>query len=153
MTSPKKSEILKILDEEIAARKAQLTKAESSRKERVEETIASWSAAGDRAHAENALDLARSALAQVEALREEVFNSNDLAPEKTAPVSFVTLQDDSTGTTKNFYLASESIKLPEVTVLGTKSPLGQAILGKSVGDKYSYKIDGTEYSGKIVSIE
>lgn len=153
MTEHKKAEIIKIIEQEISARKAQLAQAENSRQERVEETIASWSAAGDRAHAENALELSKSALAEVEALLTEVTNTHDAPPEKVEPVSFVSIRDDATGTTKEFYLAPESVKLPGITVLGTKSPLGQAILGKKAGDNYSYKIDSAGYSGKIIAVE
>lgn len=104
---------------------------------------ASRSEEGDRAHAEASFELAKTIHQKLEDFKKEVLLQNDLPAEKIAPICFVTLND------KGFYYAQESLRIPGVTIIGTKSPLGQAILGKKTGDKYSYMT----FSGEIIAVE
>lgn len=104
---------------------------------------ASRSEEGDRAHAESSYELAKSLHKKLEDFKQAVLALDDLAPEKVAPICYVISSD------KEFYFAKESLRLPQTTVIGVNSPLGQAILNKKVGDTYSYMT----FSGEIKAVE
>lgn len=131
MQLDRKRHLLGIIEQELEQKRLQVERAKKSAKERTEETIGSWSAGGDRAHAENALELAKLALIQIEKLKERLETYPESIPDKAEPICHIRTTD------KEFYFVEESIRLPGVLLVGRNSPLGQAIIGKRAGDKFS----------------
>lgn len=104
---------------------------------------ASRSEEGDRAHVENAFDLAKSIHKKLSDFKKEVLALNDQPAQTIKPICYVILND------KEFYFVKESLRIPETTIIGAGSLLGQAILNKKAGDKYSY----LTFSGEIKLVE
>ncbi|MDO8638574.1 MAG: hypothetical protein Q7R43_03285, partial [Candidatus Daviesbacteria bacterium] len=54
---------------------------------------------------------------------------------------------------KDAIFAPLNVGLEKVEIVTAKSPLGEAILGKKVGGKFSYQIGETKVSGNIAKVE
>jgi len=113
----------------------------------------SYSAAGDAEHARNTANLSIQKAKQIGALLKElevyvVANT----PDTVKPVSYVLL-DYRGGVEKSLYFVENPVFVPGYNLVSPISPLGKAIAGKTVGNSFSYTIDGKNYEGKIAKIE
>ncbi len=110
---------------------------------------ASPSTSGDRYHAEQQALMGQEKLQRLINLKLEVEESiKKSIPNSIKPVSYVVLKD-SKGNETEKYLADTSTNYS----ISTNSPIGQKILGKKVGERYEYEIEGIRQSGVIISIE
>lgn len=116
----------------------------------------SWSESGDKYHSESAAELAQEFWLNLKKLRDEVENANDEKSISATPVSYLEISYNSSETAK-FYLVNKSALLPGILLITPNSPIGKAVIGKKVGDDFSYKIKLPEksklYKGKIERIE
>jgi len=113
----------------------------------------SYSAAGDAEHARNTANLSIQKAKQIGALLKELEVSMMVnTPETVQPVSYVSL-DYQNGVEKNFYFVENPVFIPGYNLVSPISPLGKAVSNKTVGNSFSYTIDGKNYVGKIARIE
>ena len=117
---------------------------------------ASRSAQGDRKLFEGAADLAESNQAELEKLAEEINQEKTHIKNTVEPIATVELEFDQEKIQKFFFIPRRA-GLTDANLLTPASPLGQAILGKRIGERFSYQItrEGkkTFFSGLIKKIE
>ncbi len=114
--------------------------------------VASYSAAGDAEHARNTANLSIQKSRQIKKLSQELSKALDQeTPEKTLPVCFVSVQFED-GSQKDFYFVENPIFLSGFNLISPASPLGASIMGKRVGEEFSYKSGEQNFKGKVVDI-
>ena len=107
---------------------------------------ASPSMSGDREHSENQAIINKERLHRLYLLRDEI-NSALTVP---TPISI----DTPCFVNDEFYFVKNISHVEGVKIISENSPLGAAILGKKVGETFSYELkDKTPVKGKIVKIE
>lgn len=139
---------------------AQLQSSQSSAKTRrniaVQYSDASPSQSGERVLYELSAELASSMLLKLQDLRKEVLSCPDEPATTVNPVCFLSLNYDEDDTFECF-LVNHSTSLGDITLISPNSPLGQAIVGKQLGDRFMYKItrndDTVPITGTIIDLE
>lgn len=91
MTESRKRTILDLLVEAIANGKTRWERAKVAAKDFSEQSRSSWSIGGDRAHAENTVEMAKRQLLDAEKLCQEIKSAPDTPPEKVTPPCFLVL--------------------------------------------------------------
>jgi len=118
---------------------------------------ASPSQSGDRYIYEREAEQAQESLQQLRALIEEILSASNESLSSAEPVSYVTITYDN-GESMELLFVENSVGLvfDELLMLTPHSPLGQSILGKQIGDRFSYQInhinEATTMAGKITDI-
>ena len=74
------------------------------------------------------------------------------AGDVVAPGSVVSIAYEGDDDTETYLVGSIEERHDELDVISPKSPLGEALLGSSVGDKVSYEAPGGALDVKIVAI-
>lgn len=114
--------------------------------------VASPSSSGDREHAQNQATINAANLQKLidfkTQLEDHIHNQSHTAE----AVSFIEIEFED-GSRNTFYLVESPIYLSTFKFISTNSPLGQAILGKTIGERFAYGIAGQKFSGKIVNLE
>ena len=145
--------LIRALEAEI--KKARKT-AEKSRATAKEFRRASRSQQGDRRLYETAADLAESKLEELIVFKKTLENIPIKKNQRVEPFSFVKVEYDN-GTVSPFHFVPQRIHLQDKLLVTPESPLGQAVIGKKEGEKFTFKIkrDGrtATNSGKIVKVE
>jgi transcription elongation factor GreA len=85
--------------------------------------------------------------------RAKVIKKDEIVQGKAYLLSKVTLKDLNDGEEIVYTLVSAEESDPDEDLLSVKSPIGQGLLGKSIGDEISIKIPAGELRYKIVNIE
>lgn len=150
----KKLKVLsEILDEQVKdARRIAHDSRESAREiNRV--ASASPSSSGDREHAVNQAVLNENKFKDLLNFQKKIIDSVDKPiPNSVEPVCFVLLRFEDRKEL-GVYLVQSSIHLKDFVMVTTNSPLGAAINGKKVGEKFKYYFHGNTRSGIVVGIE
>ena len=107
---------------------------------------ASPSMSGDREHSENQAIINKERLHRLYLLRDEISQGLSLkVPTAIEAPCFVNGE---------FYFVKNISHIKGVKIISENSPLGSAVLGKRVGETFSYELKGkTPVKGKIVKIE
>lgn len=94
-------------------------------------------------------------IAKLEALLQDaVVRETQSEASSVAPGVIVTLRaPDDPETEDSFVVAESEERASGARVLSPKSPLGQALLGKQVGDRVTYDAPGGTFTYEIVSLE
>jgi len=145
---------LTLLDEILDRKKAHVDSTKEAARNYAEQAIESSSINAFRPNAEAAVDFAKQLLMDTEALYQELSKSSDLPPDQVMAPCYVVIQYEKlTNKTLEICFVSTNLKLPGLSLVTPKSPLGQAIAGKRVGDKISFSIGEVVSSGEILNIE
>ncbi|MFC1600566.1 GreA/GreB family elongation factor [Patescibacteria group bacterium] len=149
MNNIRKEEILKLLDAEISKIQESAKKTDEASKQK----LTGYSAAGDKYHAMGASDMAKSYLKRLESrLKDELKKAPDGTPEKVKTPCVVKLLYDD-GAVNELILVENAVSLPSISFISVNSPLGRAILDRSINEVFGYNLDGEKkFSGKIISI-
>jgi len=152
MTKEEKDILLVYIKEEIRKAKENADKADEASKF----IISGPSQSGDRYHAQNAADLAGAYVQELEKLNKEISNTSETVNESVKPVSHVEIRYDD-GNSLDFYLVENAASLTRFLFISKTSPIGVSIIGKKVGESFSYKLGEAEnirtFSGKILKVE
>ena len=107
---------------------------------------ASPSMSGDREHSENQAIINKERLHRLYLLRDEISQALSLkTPTATQAPCFIN---------DEFYLVKNISHVKGVKIISENSPLGSAVLGKRVGEIFSYeREDKTLVKGRVVKIE
>jgi transcription elongation factor GreA len=75
--------------------------------------------------------------------------------EEVGPGTIVTVKPVEEGEDEETYLLafSKEERLPGVRTVTTSSPLGQALLGKRIGDRVSYEAPGGEFTYEVTGLK
>jgi transcription elongation factor GreA len=106
----------------------------------------------DDAKNEQALLEGRIALLQEKLRRARVVKESEIETDKVCIGSTVTLRDKDSGEKRVYTLVGSAEADPTNSRLSNESPVGQAILGKRVGDKVTVPIPVGAVSYEIVAI-
>lgn len=105
----------------------------------------------DAAFSERAMVLAR--ISQIEqTLSTAVVREAPAEVSEAGVGTWVTLRDPD-GSEEKYLFSSPENRVPGAILLSPNSPLGQALLGASVGAKVSYKTPAGVYSVELVAVE
>lgn len=152
----KREKLMKLaqrLDREIKKAENFAKKTKEAAVEIAREAALSPSHSGDRTHSEGQAVITAESLEKLVNLKNEVETClNSSISEIVEPNSFVSVQYDG-GAKDEFYLVNTPTLLIGFRLVSASSSLGQAISGKKVGDKFSYKSSGKDKTGVIISIE
>ncbi len=153
MNQLRKNQLLEILESEIEnARQVAQRKREAAK----DFKAASRSQQGDRRMFETTADMAESRLAELLNIRNTIAAAQEIPGQTANPPCYISL-DFGHGEKKEFYFVSRGAQLPNLVLITQESPLGQSIIGKKQGEKFTYQIEKTEgkvtFSGKIDKIE
>ncbi|OGM37924.1 hypothetical protein A3F01_02875 [Candidatus Woesebacteria bacterium RIFCSPHIGHO2_12_FULL_38_11] len=114
------------------------------------------SQSGDKYHAQNAASLAQSYVNRLEELKLEISSAKDGVSQVAEPESFIEIEYEDKSTLE-FYLVDNAVSLTRFLFISKDSPLGLALIGKKVGDSFSYELEENsskrKFSGKILLIE
>ena len=153
MARNKLQNLIEVLEKEIekAERIAELSK--HSANELAEMAHLSPSMSGDREHSENSAMLNRERLQRLKLLKEELVSFLRLKiPERVEPPCFVEIEDNS-GKTTSFYVVKHPVNISGVKFISLKSPLGQILINKKVGESMQLETGGNlGIEGKILSL-
>jgi len=133
-----------------AQKSAEKTKTDSEEVEK--DTARSFSSGGDRFHARAQAEITAANVSNLKYLLEELENAcKKEIPVSIKPVCVVTIT--STASSGDFVL----VKNPEfirssLKLISPHSPLGKALMGKSKGEKFSYKTDLGEVKGEVIEL-
>ncbi|MCL4389772.1 MAG: GreA/GreB family elongation factor [Patescibacteria group bacterium] len=153
MKIERKKQVLKLLEQHLNTKKSHVESAKSTARGYAEQSIESWSINAFRPAAEAVVDFAKTLLWDAESLQREITASSDQPSVIITPPCFVSVRyNQPAGKTAEFFLVSSNVKLPGVQLITQKSPLGLAVTGKKIGDKFSYQTS-EEFSGVIDKIE
>jgi transcription elongation factor GreA len=106
----------------------------------------------DDAKNEQALLEGRIALLQEKLRRARVVKDSEIDTEKVCIGSTVTLRDKDSGEKRMYTLVGSAEADPTNSRLSNESPVGQAILGKKVGDKVTVPVPVGAINYEIVAI-
>lgn len=87
-----------------------------------------------------------------ELLKNAVIREAPTDSSTVAPGVVVTVRDLGDSTEDSFVLAEPEERVTGARVLSPRSPLGQALLGKKVGDQVTYEAPGGKFTYEIVSL-
>lgn len=88
-----------------------------------------------------------------ELLKNAIVREAPTHSEVVTPGIVVTVRDvDDSNTEDSFMLAEPEERVTGARVLSPRSPLGQALLGKRVGDKVTYEAPGGTFTYEVVSL-
>jgi len=91
---------------------------------------------------------------QLEAMLEDVQVVDEVAVgDEVQAGNVVTIRYEGDTETEQYLIGSIEERRPGITVMSPGSPLGEALLGASVGDTVSYEAPGGTLSVEIVAIE
>ncbi|MDP0495599.1 MAG: GreA/GreB family elongation factor, partial [Verrucomicrobiota bacterium JB024] len=96
--------------------------------------------------------MARKALLEKDFNRARVTTFEDVAADTVGIGSIVTVQDTASGEVQEYALLGAWDSAPEQNIMSYKTPLGQALMGKHVGDTVQTEIDGTVHNWNIKGI-
>ena len=96
--------------------------------------------------------LARKSQLEVDLARAKVTDFTDAPGERVGVGSVVELESDASGQTVTYAILGAWDSDPDRNILSYKTPLGQDLLSKVVGDSASTQVDGTQQSWKLKSI-
>ena len=149
----------KILDLFKEVKKIEKTSSEAAEKSRYAANLvsgalaASYSAAGDVEHARNSANLSIQKTSMIKKLAEELEKSVDSeVPTTVRPVCFVSIKFEG-GNQKDLYLVENPIFINGFNLISVISPLGESLVGKGMGDKFSYTSGEQKFKGSILQIE
>jgi transcription elongation factor GreA len=106
----------------------------------------------DDAKNEQALLEGRIALLQEKLRRARVVKDSEIDTDKVCIGSTVTLRDKDSGAKRVYTLVGSAEADPANSRLSNESPVGQAILGKKVGDKVTVPVPVGAINYEIVAI-
>jgi transcription elongation factor GreA len=106
----------------------------------------------DDAKNEQALLEGRIALLQEKLRRARVVKNSEIETDKVSVGSTVTLRDKDAGETRMYTLVGSAEADPANSRLSNESPVGQAILGKRVGDVVTVPVPVGALNYEIVAI-
>lgn len=150
----RKQTLLALLGEILNRKKTHVDSTKEAARNYAEQAIESSSINAFRPNAEAAVDFAKQLLMDAEALHQELTKSSNSTPDQILAPCYVMIQyEKPTNKTIEVYFVGTNLKLPSLFLVTPKSPLGQAIVGKGVGDKILFSIGGEESSGVILKIE
>jgi transcription elongation GreA/GreB family factor len=113
---------------------------------------ASHSAAGDVEHARNSANLSIQKVAAVKKLAEELEKSLESeVPAYVKPVCFVSIKFEG-GNQKDLYFVENPVFLSGFNLISKDSPLGKSLLGKAIGESFSYDSGEQKFLGVISEI-
>ncbi|MBI4359235.1 MAG: GreA/GreB family elongation factor [Candidatus Nealsonbacteria bacterium] len=131
-----------------------------------EQALSSWSIAGERKHAETELKLTQDLLEKAQLIRREVASSSEASLVRAFPPCFVVITstiyrtsppaielEDSKKKDDRFYFLEAGSQIPGLKMISLSSPLGQAILNKRMGERFSCEVGTATISGTIKRIE
>ena len=140
--------ILRKLNLEIVKIRENAEKTDEATKER----LTGWSASGDKYHAQAAADLTKGYLKRLELLKKELEEAPTEIPKTIKPPCMVKVEY-SDGGVAELILVKNAVSFSGTSFISIDSPLGKAVLDKSLGDTFSYNsAGGNIYSAKIVAI-
>jgi transcription elongation factor GreA len=88
-----------------------------------------------------------------ELLKNAVVRETPTHSEVVTPGIVVTVRDvDESSSEDSFMLAEPEERVTGARVLSPRSPLGQALLGKRVGDRVTYEAPGGTFTYEVVSL-
>jgi hypothetical protein len=115
--------------------------------------ISSYSAAGDAEHSRNSANLSIQKAETIKKLKEELERSlNSESPENVKPVCFISLKFEG-GNQKDLYLVENPVFITGFNLISASSPLGESLLGKRMGEQFSYTSGEQKYKGNVLEIE
>jgi len=90
---------------------------------------------------------------QLQAMLEDVTIVEGGSADGTVRVGATVTIDFGDGDTERYLVGNIEEKKEGVEIVSPDAPLGQALLGRSVGDDVGYEVNGTTLSVKLVGIE
>jgi len=148
----KLKELAARLEEEVERAGSAALKSKQSSNEASGGLATSYSAAGDAEHSKNSALLILQKFEQLKRLKEEIdIALNSEIPAEVEPVSFVILTFND-GRKSAFYFVKNPVYLSGLNLISPDSLIGKAILGKSVGESFSYSAGNQAFSGVISEI-
>ncbi len=116
------------------------------------ELTASYSAAGDAEHARNSANLSMQKYSAIKKLSEELQKSLDReVPGEVAAVCYV-LVKFADGNKKELYFVENPVFIGGYNLISRDSPLGKSLVGKRMGESFSYTSGEQKFEGEILEI-
>lgn len=130
----KRGELLNIVNSEFEKAKKNYELIKKAAQEINASASASPSQSGDRFHAQGAADLAKQKLEAITNLKNEIeLAVDENTPDVVTPPCFVNFGGEE------IYLVDNVVTIGGLKFVSSKSPLGQNLLGKKVGDNVQGK--------------
>ncbi len=104
------------------------------------------------ARQDNETLMARKALLEKDFARARVTDFNDVTSDTVGIGTIVELTDGNTGEVTTYAILGAWDSAPEDNILSYKTPLGQALMGKRVGEDVQTEIDGQVQTWNIKSL-
>jgi transcription elongation factor GreA len=90
---------------------------------------------------------------QLKAMLEDVAIVEDVPTDGTVRVGATVTIDFGDGDTERYLVGNIEEKKEGVEIVSPAAPLGQALLGRSIGDDVAYEVNGKTLTVKLVGIE
>jgi transcription elongation factor GreA len=90
---------------------------------------------------------------QLKAMLEDVAIVEDVPADGTVRVGATVTIDFGDGDTERYLVGNIEEKRQDVEIVSPAAPLGQALLGRSIGDEVTYEVNGKTLAVKLVGIE
>lgn len=134
---------------EKAERQANLTKQSADEISRVSANSPSQS--GDREHSRNQAYVTADRLKILQNILAELQNAErDNQPTQAIPPVYITAEIGDAE--QKFYILSNPLNLSGFRLVSANSPLGQAVLERSVGEDFEYEIAGNIIEGRVIKL-
>lgn len=86
-------------------------------------------------------------------VKEAVVRQGPADASNVAVGVIVTVRDTNEGSEDSFVIAESAERASGARVLSPRTPLGRALLGKTIGDQVTYQAPGGTFTYEIVSLE
>jgi transcription elongation factor GreA len=152
MTRIKLEKLYSRLKEEVEKAESTAQKSRQSSNEASGALGASYSAAGDAEHSHNTALLSQQKFEQLKNLKVEIESAKDSeTPTNVIPPSFISVKFTD-GRESEFYFVKNPAYISGLNLVSPDSLIGKAILGKNVGETFSYTTGEQKFEGKILNI-
>jgi len=151
MKRKKLEELLGVVWEEAKKAEKRYKKNKSASEQTQASSRTSWSAAGERDYAQGQVEVSLQLWESFKNLGKELEKVVDIAvPEKVISPCFLRLEPDDK---KCLFVVENVVSISGYNLISNKSPMGKALKGKKIGDKYILSIEGgMEKRGVVTKI-
>lgn len=128
-------------------------KSHSSANEASGGLAASYSAAGDAEHARNSANLSMQKYSAIKKLSEELQNNLDREASDGVIAACNVLVQYTDGSRKELYFVENPAYVDGFNLISQDSPLGKSLVGKRIGESFSYTSGEQKFEGEILEIK
>jgi transcription elongation GreA/GreB family factor len=151
MARKRLEEILGAVEKEVAKAERAAENTKQSADEIARTAAHSPSQSGDSVHSSGQAHITQEYLARVVSFKHRLVGAQSETPGTIEAPCFVDLKF-ADGRETALYLVHDPVTITGFTLVSASSPLGLALIGKKVGSKFAYSVNGTKQTGEIVNV-